>query len=102
MAEFSFPEEVTKDNIELLTERAESIHEKAVARYLQRTEVQRIQRCDRSRTHGEDVTHYPSDARGRSLVRLYRAGVVVRLNFKSHCQSLTYIYQTGILLASLS
>src|SRR5437667_4580014 len=64
-----------------------------------RPETQRIHCADRPRAHGEDVADDATDAGGRSLERLDRAGMVVRLDFERDREPVADVDDAGVFLA---
>ena len=77
----------------------DTVHEIAYPRIIRRAETKRIERGDRAGAHSENVSQYPADAGGRSLVGFNRGRVVMRLNLEHHRQAVTDIHRPGVLLA---
>jgi hypothetical protein len=63
--------------------------------------TQSVENRDRPRTHGDDVAQDPADARGRSLERLDRRGVVVRLDLEGDGLVLAEVDHAGVLTGAL-
>ena len=55
------------------------------ARMIQAAKAQGVQRGDRARPHGEDISQNASHAGRRPLIRFDKRGMVVALDFK-HCR----------------
>ena len=68
---------------------------------VERAESQRIEQRNRTRAHREDVTEDAADTGRRALVRLDRAGVVVRLDLEHACESVADVDGAGVLARSL-
>src|SRR5437867_3125742 len=64
-----------------------------------RPETQRVQGAKRPRAHGEDVADDAADAGGRSLERLDRAGMVVRLDFERNREPVADVDYAGVFLS---
>jgi hypothetical protein len=60
-------------------------------------EAERVEDSDRSRAHREDVAQDAADAGGRTLVRLDRGRVVVRLDLEGHCPAVADPHDAGVL-----
>src|SRR5262249_11393773 len=65
-------------------------------------EPQRVQRSDRPRSHREDVSQDPADARRRTLVRLDEGGMVVRLHFECDGEAVSDVDDARVLSRPLN
>src|ERR1700755_2062959 len=70
-------------------------------RMFRRTKAQRIEAGDRASAHGEDVTQNAANARGRTLIRLDVALVVVALHLEDHGLAITDVDDAGVFARSL-
>src|SRR5882672_2471125 len=68
-----------------------------IFRIVERTKAQAVQRRDRTRAHGEDVTQNPADPGGRALERFDKRRVIVRLDLESSAPAIAEINYSGIL-----
>ena len=73
--------------------------EPPVARIIKRPEAQRVEQRDGLRAHRENVAHNPADARRRALIRLNRAGVVVRFDLHHRHPAAANLDRPGVLVA---
>lgn len=64
---------------------------------VQRAEAELVGDPDRARPHGEDVPRDSADTRGRALVGLYVAGVVVGLDLEGDRPAVPDVDDTGLL-----
>ena len=64
-------------------------------------EAQAVQQGDRPRAHGDDVAQDAADARGRTLERLDRGGVVVALDLERDGLALAEVDHPGVLARPL-
>ena len=66
-----------------------------------RAEAQSVEQRDRSGAHGDDVADDPADAGGRTLERLDRARVVVRLDLERDRDAVAEVDHAGVLAGPL-
>src|ERR1035441_6767228 len=63
-----------------------------------RPKPQRVHHRNRARAHGENVAQNSADAGGRSLKRLDKRRVIVRLDFKSASPAVANVHDAGIFI----
>ena len=72
-------------------------HRPAHQRFVERSESQRVEERDRTRTHREDVADDAADAGRRALIRLDERRVIVRLDLEDRGETVADIDCAGIL-----
>ena len=60
---------------------------------------QRIHKCHRPGSHGENIPQDPPHPGGRTLERLHGAGMVMGFDFKSQREAVSGIHHAGVFLA---
>ena len=76
-------------------------NEPAHARMIERAEAERVEQRDRARAHGEHVAQDAADARRRTLIRLDRRRMIVRLDLERDGQAVTDGDDAGVFTGAL-
>src|SRR4051812_15482849 len=73
----------------------------ARARMLEGAEAKRVERSDRPRPHRENIAEDAAYARGRSLIRFDKRGMVVALHFEDSREAVSDIHDAGVFSGAL-